>query len=77
MTKTIIPIRRPRAGNHLDALPALWNSSADNPAVIERQHRSEELTRFQIEHDPTYATELAQLRSWVGSYEIPTPEEDA
>ena len=73
---TIIPLRRP-AGNYLDALPALWNSSADNPAVTERQQRSEELTRFQIEHDPTYATELARLRSWVGSYEIPTPEEDA
>ena len=73
---TIIPLRRP-AGNHLDALPALWNTSADNPAVKARQQRSEELTRFQIEHDPTYATELARLRSWVGSYEIPTPEEDA
>lgn len=71
---TIIPLRRP-AGNHLDALPALWNTSADNPAVIERQQRSEELTRFQIEHDPTYATELARLRSWVGSYEIPTKED--
>ena len=73
---TIIPLRRP-TGNHLDALPALWNTSADNPAVQARQARSDELTRFQIEHDPTYATELARLRSWVGSYEIPTPEEDA
>ena len=73
---TIIPLRRP-TGNHLDALPALWNTSADNPAVQARQARSDELTRFQIEHDPTYATELAQLRSWVGSYEIPTIEEDA
>ena len=72
---TIIPLRRP-TGNHLDALPALWNTSADNPAVQARQARSDELTRFQIDHDPTYATELAQLRSWVGSYEIPTPEED-
>ncbi len=71
---TIIPLRRP-TGNHLDALPALWNTSADNPAVIERQRRSEELTRFQIDHDPTYATELARLRSWVGSYEIPTKED--
>lgn len=71
---TIIPLRRP-AGNHLDALPALWNTSADNPAVIERQQRSEELTRFQIEHDPCYATELARLRSWIGSYEIPTKED--
>ena len=75
-TGTVIPLRKP-AGNRLDALPALWNSSADNPAVIERQQRSEELTRFQIEHDPTYATELARLRSWIGSYEIPTPKEDA
>lgn len=73
---TIIPLRRP-TGNHLDALPALWNTSADNPAVQARQARSDELTRFQIDHDPTYATELAQLRSWVGSYEIPAPEEDA
>ena len=73
---TIIPLRRP-AGNHLDALPALCNTSADNPAVIERQQRADELTRFQIDHDPTYAAELAQLRSWIGSYEIPTPEEDA
>ena len=73
---TIIPLRRP-TGNHLDALPALWNTSADNPAVIERQQRSEELTRFQIAHDPTYATELARLRSWIGSYEIPTPQEDS
>lgn len=75
MTGTIIPIRRPRAGNLLDALPALWNSSADNPAVRARQQRAEELTRFQIDHDPTYATELAQLRSWIGSYEIPTKED--
>ena len=73
---TIIPLRRP-TGNHLDALPSLWNTSADNPAVRARQQRSEELTRFQIDHDPTYATELARLRSWIGSYEIPTPEEDA
>ena len=71
---TIIPLRRP-TGNHLDALPALYNTSADNPAVIERQRRSEELTRFQIDHDPTYAAELAQLRSWIGSYEIPTKED--
>ena len=73
---TIIPLRRP-TGNHLDALPALWNTSADNPAVIDRQRRSEELTRFQIAHDPAYAAELARLRSWIGSYEIPTPQEDS
>lgn len=74
---TILPLHRPARGDHLDALPALWNTSADNPAVRARQQRADELTRFQIDHDPTYATELAQLRSWVGSYEIPTPEEDA
>lgn len=61
-------------GSALDRLPALWNSSADNPAVKARQKRSEELTRFQIEHDPTYAAELARLRSWIGSYEVPTKE---
>ncbi|MGP9580925.1 hypothetical protein [Brachybacterium sp. AOP35-5H-19] len=75
---TIIPLHRPApAADHLDRLPALWNTSADNTAVRARQQRAEELTRFQIDHDPTYAAELAQLRSWVGSYEIPTPEEDA
>ena len=74
---TILPLHRPARGGSLDALPALYNTSADNPAVQARQARSDELTRFQIDHDPTYATELAQLRSWVGSYEIPTPQEDA
>ena len=72
----IIPIRRP-TGDHLDRVGGLENTDSRNPAVRARQQRSEELTRFQIEHDPTYATELARLRSWVGSYEIPTPEEDA
>ena len=76
MAGTVIPLRRP-AGNHLDALPALHNTDSRNPAVRARQQRADELTRFQIDHDPTYATELAQLRSWVGSYEIPTIEEDA
>lgn len=52
-------------------------SGVDNPAVRARQQRADELTRFQIDHDPAYAAELAQLRSWIGSYEIPTPEEDA
>ena len=72
---TILPLHRPARGASLDALPALWNTSADNPAVKARQQRAEELTRFQIDHDPTYATELARLRSWVGSYEIPTKED--
>ena len=72
----IIPLRKQKP-DMLDQLDRLYNTSSLNPAVIERQQRSEELTRFQIEHDPTYATELAQLRSWVGSYEIPTIEEDA
>lgn len=72
---TVLPFRRPRSGDQLDRLPALWNTAAHNPAVQARQARSDETTRFQIAHDPTYAAELAQLRSWVGSYEIPTPEE--
>lgn len=71
---TIIPIRR-SASAALDAVPGLWNTSADNPAVTARQARSEEITQFQIDHDPDYATELAQLRSWVQSYEIPTKED--
>ena len=74
---TILPLHRPARGDHLDRLPALWNTSADNPAVRARQQRADEMTRFQIDHDPTYAAELAQLRSWVASYEIPTPKEDA
>lgn len=75
---TIIPLHRPApAADHLDRLPALWNTSSSNPAVKARRQRAEELTRFQIEHDPTYAAELAQLRSYIGSYEIPTPQEDA
>ena len=74
---TILPLHRPARGDHLDALPALWNTSADNPAVRARQQRADELTRFQIDHDPTYASELARLRSYIGSYELPTPEEDA
>ena len=73
---TITPLRRP-AGDSLDALPALHNTDSRNPAVRARQQRADELTRFQIDHDPTYAAELAQLRSYIGSYEIPTPEEDA
>ena len=72
----IIPIRRP-AGDHLDRVGGLENTDSRNPAVIARQQRAEELTRFQIDHDPTYAAELARLRSYIGSYEIPTPEEDA
>lgn len=63
-------------GNHLDHLPALWGTSPANPAVAERQRRSEEITAFQVEHDPDYAGELARLRSWVGDYEIPTINED-
>ena len=73
---TVIPIRRP-TGDHLNEVASLANTDSRRPEVQARQQRSEELTRFQIEHDPTYATELARLRSWVGSYEIPTPEEDA
>ena len=70
----IIPLHEPTL-DHLDRVVALSNTDSRNPAVIERQQRSDELTRFQIEHDPTYATELARLRSWVGSYEIPTKED--
>ena len=71
---TIIPIWR-SVSAALDAVPGLWNTSADNPAVTARQARSEETTQFQIDHDPDYATELAQLRSWVQSYEIPLKED--
>lgn len=74
---TILPLHRPARGDHLDALPALWNTSADNPAVQARQARSDELTRFQIDHDPIYAAELARLRSYIGSYEIPAPKEES
>ena len=72
---TILPLHRPARGGSLDRVRALWNTSADNPAVRARQQRADELTRFQIDHDPTYAAELARLRSWVGSYEIPTKED--
>ena len=70
----IIPIRRP-AGDHLDRVGGLENTDSRNPAVRARQQRADELTRFQIDHDPDYATELAQLRSWVQSYEIPLKED--
>ncbi|MGO1978194.1 hypothetical protein [Brachybacterium tyrofermentans] len=69
---TVIPIRRP-TGDQLDQNRALWNSSSNNPAVIARQQRAEELTRFQIDHDPTYAAELARLRSYIADYSIPLP----
>lgn len=68
---TILPIRPARTENHLDQLPHLWNSSSNNPAVKARQQRAEETTQFQIEHDPAYARELAELRSWLTDYEIP------
>ena len=70
----IIPLRKQKP-DMLDQLDRLYNTSSLNPAVIERQQRSEELTRFQIDHDPTYAAELARLRSYIGSYEIPTKED--
>lgn len=73
---TIIPIRRP-AGDQLDRVGSLANTDSRNPDVIARQQRAEELTRFQIAHDPAYAAELAQLRSWIGSYEIPAPKEES
>lgn len=76
MTGTVIPLRRP-ARDHLNEVASLANTDSRRPEVRARQQRSEELTRFQIEHDPTYAAELARLRSYIGSYEIPTPEEDA
>ncbi|GAB4095602.1 hypothetical protein GCM10028787_10770 [Brachybacterium horti] len=74
----VIPISRPQRppSNLLDRLPALWNSTPSNPAVQARQDRSEETTRFQIAHDPDYAGELARLRSWIATYELPAPEED-
>lgn len=70
---TVIPIRRP-TGDHLDRVGGLENTNSRNPAVQARQQRSEETTRFQIQHDPTYAAELAQLRSWVADYQIPTED---
>ena len=72
---TILPLHRPARGDHLDRVAALSNTDSRNPAVRARQQRSEELTRFQIAHDPAYAAELAQLRSWVASYEIPLKED--
>lgn len=72
---TILPIRpTPATGDHLDQLHHLWNSSSLNPDVQARQQRAEETTRFQIDHDPTYAAELAQLRSWLTDYQIPTED---
>ena len=71
---TITPLRRP-AGDSLDALPALHNTDSRNPAVRARQQRAEELTRFQIDHDPTYAAELARLRSYIADYEVPLKED--
>lgn len=71
---TVIPIRPAPAGDLFDRLPTLWNSSSSNPAVQARQQRAEETTRFQIDHDPTYAAELAQLRSWLTDYQIPTED---
>ena len=72
----IIPIRRP-AGDHLDRVGGLENTDSRNPAVIARQQLAAERTAFRVEHSPGYAAELARLQDWVGSYEIPTPEEDA
>lgn len=61
--------------NHLDELAGLANTASHDPAVAERIRRADERTRFQIEHDPAYAQELAWLRSWVADYEIPLPED--
>lgn len=72
----IIPIKRAPA-DHLDLVGSLANTDSRNAAVRARQQRSEELTRFQIDHDPAYAAELAQLRTWIQTYEIPTPQEDS
>lgn len=73
MTGTVIPIRRP-TGDHLNEVASLANTDSRRPEVQARQQRAEETTRFQIDHDPTYAAELAQLRSWLTDYEIPTED---
>lgn len=62
-------------GNRLDELVGLANTAPHDPAVAERIRRADETTRFQIDHDPAYARELAWLRSWVADYEIPQPED--
>lgn len=59
----------------LDRLPALFNTSSTNPAVIARQHRSATLTAQQCEHVPGYLPELAQLQAWLTDYETPTMED--
>lgn len=55
----------------LDRVPALWNTSADNPAVQARQAHAERYTQFQIDNDPEYRRQLAQLRSWLTDFEAP------
>lgn len=73
---TIIPLHRPApAADHLDRLPALWNTSSSNPAVIARQNLAAERTAFQVEHSPGYAAELAELQDWISSYEVPLKED--
>lgn len=71
---TVIPIRRP-TGDHLNEVASLANTDSRRPEVQARQQRAEELTRFQIAHDPTYAAELARLRSYIADYEIPLKED--
>lgn len=72
----IIPIRRP-TGDHLDLVGTLENTSSRNPAVQARQKLSADRTAFLIANSDGYARELAELQDWLGSYEIPTPKEDA
>lgn len=68
------PIPHPTAADttdHLSRLDALWNSSELNPAVKARQEKSARETQFMIEHAPGYARELAELKSWLSSYDAP------
>ena len=73
---TIIPLRRP-AGDHLDRLPALANTDSRRPEVQARQKLAADRTAFLVANSDGYARELAELQDWLGSYEIPTPEEHA
>jgi len=67
---------RRRQVSPLDRLESLWNTSPANAATAERQRRSRERTEM-LSRSEAYAAELARLQDWLGSYELPTPEEDA
>lgn len=58
--------------DHLSLIDSLWNTSELNPAVIDRQERSAHETAFMIENYPGYARELAELKSWITTFDLPT-----